>query len=176
MTEYHTIKKLITKISTLDHSHHYDIFNILCRYNMTYSKNSNGFFFDFQNLDENVVRDISDFISSLESNAKSSFDCSQESAHTNESSETTLDGITDRQDHDKTLKKTSLADECLQTVIQLNVVDEVPISALMSALEKDRVVTKRTTSNRFTLAKKKYSKPVANEIKYTMSDILVSDF
>ena len=47
MTEYHTIKKLITKISTLDHSHHYDIFNILCRYNMTYSKNSNGFFFDF---------------------------------------------------------------------------------------------------------------------------------
>ena len=38
MTEYHTIKKLITKISTLDHSHHYDIFNILCRYNMTYSK------------------------------------------------------------------------------------------------------------------------------------------
>ena len=137
---------------------------------MTYSKNSNGFFFDFQNLDKNVVKDISDFIASLQTNLNNATDC-DDTTPINDS----VDNPKDTTDQSDKLSKTSLSEECLQTVLQLNVPEQVPIGSLMSTLERDRVVTKRTTSNRFTLAKKKYSKQVATDIKYTMSDILMCD-
>lgn len=184
MTNYHVVKKLIDRINNLDHSYHYDIFNILCRHNKSYSKNNNGFFFDFQNLEEAIIHDVIQFIDGLEHNlqiTKSStnldhfeLDIRLQNSYNNQENRST------NEDHKNRSKESAsnpitLQEECVNTLVKLDIDQEFQIKPLLSMIDKEKTITKKTTNNRFTLAKKKYSKPVIQDTKYTLDDLLMSE-
>ena len=175
MTNYHIVKKLIDRINLLDHSYHYDIFNILCRHNKSYSRNNNGFFFDFQNLEDEVIKDVINFIDGLETNLINL-------SYSNEDNVTspiidTKESKLEEDDRTQKQKKSniSLNDECMDTLLKLDVKQEVELKPIFNFLDKEKSLNKKTTNNRFTLAKKKYSKPVMQETKYSIDDILVME-
>jgi hypothetical protein len=185
MTNYHVVKKLIDRINKLDHSYHYDIFNILCRHNKSYSKNNNGFFFDFQNLEDAIVHDVIQFIDGLEHNLKMNklstntnqfeLDIRLQNSHNNQ--ENISNNIVDPKTRlkESTSNSITLQEECMYTLVKLDIDQELQIKPLLSMIDKEKTITKKTTNNRFTLAKKKYSKPVIQETKYTLDDLLVME-
>lgn len=186
MTNYHVVKKLIDRINKLDHSYHYDIFNILCRHNKSYSKNNNGFFFDFQNLEDDIIHDVIQFIDGLEHNLKMNklstntdqfeMDIRLQNSYNNE--ENICNNVVDPKSSrlkESTSNPITLQEECMNTLVKLDIDQEVQIKPLLSMIDKEKTITKKTTNNRFTLAKKKYSKPVIQETKYTLDDLLVMD-
>lgn len=184
MTNYHVVKKLIERINHLDHSYHYDIFNILCRHNKSYSKNNNGFFFDFQNLEDEIIHDVMYFIDGLENNLKMNKpSISQDSIYVNIQSQNLYNQENTNTDinKDKDISKDTinnqitLQEECVNTLLKLDIDQEVQIKPLLSVIDKEKTITKKTTNNRFTLAKKKYSKAVIQDTKYTLDDILVME-
>jgi hypothetical protein len=63
----------------------------------------------------------------------------------------------------------------VNTLLKLDIDHEVQIKPLLSVIDKEKTITKKTTNNRFTLAKKKYSKAVIQDTKYTLDDILVME-
>lgn len=183
MTNYNVVKKLIERINKLDHSYHYDIFNILCRHNKSYSKNNNGFFFDFQNLEDAIIYDVMQFIDGLEHNMnKSSTNLDelklgiqlQNPYNNQENISTNVDHKT-RFKEESTNNPITLQEECVNTLVKLDIDQEVQIKPLLSMIDKEKTITKKTTNNRFTLAKKKYSKPVIQETKYTLDDLLAME-
>jgi hypothetical protein len=184
MTNYHVVKKLIDRINNLDHSYHYDIFNILCRHNKSYSKNNNGFFFDFQNLEDAIIHDVIQFIDGLEHTLKMNklstnldqfeMDTRFQNSYNNQENISTNE---DRQNrlNESTTNHITLQEECVNTLVKLDIDQEFQIKPLLSMIDKEKTITKKTTNNRFTLAKKKYSKPVIQDTKYTLNDLLVSE-
>lgn len=186
-SHYSNVKLLIEKIKILDHSCHYDVFNILCKYNLNYSRNNNGYFFDFQNLDEHVIQELTLYISNIENNIgfikteQSMTPCSEydnniipyQEDSQNESSSSSNDSK--KKNSIKNQKKNTLTEECVNILLELNINNNVDLTPVLSIIQKDKTLTKKSTCNKFTLAKKKYSKPTVTDIKYTFNDLLVYD-
>tara|TARA_B110000261_G_C13084443_1_gene357212 strand:+ start:2187 stop:2714 length:528 start_codon:yes stop_codon:yes gene_type:complete len=173
MTNYHSIKQLIDKIDKLAYSEHHDIFNILRTHNLNYSKNNNGCFFDFQKLDEAVLQELSEYIQNIE---KQSQTINDKKCVDDMNKQIDEELVKENNDNDKKLINTStLTEECTGILIKLNIENEIELDPLINMIEKDKCLHKRGITNRFTMAKKKYSKPVVIESKYTLSDLLTHD-
>jgi hypothetical protein len=169
MSNYNNVKSLIDKIDKMDYSYHSDVFNILRKYQLKYSKNNNGFFFDFQNLEDNIIDELTTYITNIENCVK----ISQEDTNTILPENASISPSP----KDNTVTKHSLSEECIDVLKTLNdkMDNKLDVNPLLYIIDKDKQVTRRTTSNKFTIAKKKYSKPIIVEIKYTMLDLLSND-
>lgn len=185
MTNYKVVKKLIERINKLDHSYHYDIFNILCRHNKLYSKNNNGFFFDFQNLEDNIILDVLTFMDGLEQNLNKlsttrDTSCDKTTNSTGDKLDVESSGCENENENENTsisskentTNQITLHQECVNTLLRLDIDHDLTLKPLLNTIGKDKTVTKKTTNNKFTLAKKKYSKPIVQDTKYTLDDLL----
>ena len=64
------IKKIIDSIKTLNNNQHLDIFHIIKKQNINYSQNNNGTFIDMNNLEDNIINEITNYLNVLEINNK----------------------------------------------------------------------------------------------------------
>jgi hypothetical protein len=60
------IESIKIKIENLDSNHQYNIYDILSKYNMKYTQNNNGLFFDITYIDEKCLLEIEDFLNIVE--------------------------------------------------------------------------------------------------------------
>lgn len=197
-TTYSVAKHLIEMIDNMDYQYHYDVFNILCKHNMTYSRNSNGFFFDFENLGDNVVKELSEYVSSVNTTTAAAMSSSSASSQaipgsvcwddsrkfTNDVTScggrkmkrnTCHDASASSSTSTKTAaskKAATLTEECIEILSRLNISENVDVAPLIGFLEREKVTSKKTSCNKFTLAKKKFGKPVIVDLKYTFNDVL----
>ena len=56
-------KEIVNKIKSLSKIEHIEIFKILRRNNIKYTENSNGIFINLINIDNNIIKQIDEFIS-----------------------------------------------------------------------------------------------------------------
>lgn len=66
--EYKEKKELVEKIDSLLPIQQNEIFNIFQKYNINYSKNTNGVFINITNIDEDIVNEINNYINFIEHN------------------------------------------------------------------------------------------------------------
>jgi hypothetical protein len=65
-----TRKVIFDRINSLSSTEHEEIFKIIRQYNVIYSQNKNGIFFNLSNLSDDVVKNIDEFVSYCMSNKK----------------------------------------------------------------------------------------------------------
>ena len=68
VVEYKEKKELVEKIDNLLPIQQNEIFNIFQKYNINYSKNTNGVFINITNINEDIVNEINNYISFIEHN------------------------------------------------------------------------------------------------------------
>lgn len=167
---YSNVKVLIDKIDKLDHTYHSDIFNILQKYGLNYSKNVNGFFFDFQNLDDKILTELTSYVHTIENNAKLTDNINLSNTLNNDD----VDDDIAKACSQKTNVNGTLYDESLAILTSISS-DSGTILKITNVLEKEKTLTKRSLTNKFTLSKKKYSKMVIYDVKYNIHDLLTRD-
>jgi hypothetical protein len=163
MTNYLNIKGLLDKIKQLDEKYHHDIYTILLKHDLKYSSNKNGIFFDLEFITKDVVNEVNEYINLIDEI---------------EGGMSIKDKATDKLLHqagcEAKLTQTcsderryNLQDECNDILNTLKEPDDnIDVSLVLTQMEKDKFnITKKTNVNKFTIAKKKYSKPVINECK-----------
>ena len=124
-----------------------------------------------------MIDDVLLFIDGLESNLVK-LSSSQDKADSNVSDN--KESIGADLTHNVVTKHTptsqaTLHDECMNTIVQLDVNNDMHFKPMMNIIDKEKITSKKTTNNRFTLAKKKYSKPIIQETKYTLGDLLTHE-
>jgi hypothetical protein len=60
--DLHDIKRLKSKIETLDSTEQFEIIKILNKNNYTYTKNNNGYFINMNNISSDIIDEINKFI------------------------------------------------------------------------------------------------------------------
>lgn len=166
---YTNVKSLIERINKLDKSYHSDLFNILQKYKLSYSKNINGFFFDFQNLDQIIVEELDSYLDNIDNNVKHLEGNLNQSFETKEFTPATT--ILDVKQTDTSM---TLKEECYNVLNGISSNKE-KVERIMNALDTEKPIVKKLVTNKFTLYKKKYSKPVVSEVKYNVSECLTHD-
>ena len=172
---YPSVKHVIDKVKRLDHSHHYDIFNILRKYDLGFSQNNNGLFFDFDNINSDVLCELQTYLRQIQKRTDEQNNDDQ--SEKNESPECNVASSENPQPTPQPNKitKNQLMEEC-QSII--NEIDTNPIQVVnvMASLDKDVTSSlKRTAINQFNIAKKKFSKQIVSDTKYITSDLLFVD-
>ena len=161
----------LDKIKKLDNSLHQDVFNILKKYKLNSTKNNNGIFFNMEDINEDIVHELNEYLEnsqvskSIERNDDLN-DLNIQNTHVEESNIIP---------HVIEIKKKSLIEECQQIVDNLQPHVNIVSSNIIYALDKDKQITKKTSVNIFSAAKKKYSKPVLSDSKCANTDILSVD-
>lgn len=59
---YEVRKQLLDEIKTLSTEEYYELFRILKKYNVDYSENSNGIFFDLASISQEIFEKIKSFM------------------------------------------------------------------------------------------------------------------
>ena len=167
-SKYNNAKNLIDKINKLDRSYHFELLNILKNYNLSHSKNVNGFFFDFQNLDDDILQKLNIYVENIEMNMR------QDELSTERCSPNVVNESNSISQIKESSNITTVNNECYNILNNLST-NKKDIDMIMNTIEKDKPTQKRPLANKFTICKKKYSKPVINEIKYNIAEFLTYD-
>ena len=173
---YPSIKQVIDKVKKLDHSHHYDIFNILRKYDLNFSQNNNGLFFDFDNIKEDVLVELQTYLKQIQQNVdQPNIDDTIEQNEKNKESQDVVQQQPSSSMAANKITKQQLIDEC-QSIVNELAKDPIHVSSLLSSLDKvTHSASKKTAINQFNIAKKKYGKQVVSDTKYLTSDLLCVD-
>ena len=161
-------KELVNLLKQIDRKLQYDIFIILKKYDIQYTRNNNGIFFNLENIDENILDEIYRYLEfstlhtntiqqntyvQLDSIGKNDNEVDNRLIITNEIEEYT----------DKTKKCTSktLYDECEYIVKNVLNDNKTKVIRILHDIEKEKsCISKKTAINKFSVAKKKYAKQV----------------
>ena len=164
-------KELVNLLKQVDSKYHYDVFIILKKYDIKYTRNNNGIFFNMDQIDERILDEVYNYLnmSALYSNKK--IDLTQKS-HTSISDLCDIDMIErcklenkdqniEHEEKMKALTSKSLNDECENIVKNVINDDTLKVSKILHDIEKDKsYIHKKTAVNKFSVAKKKYAKQV----------------
>ena len=71
---YEVRKQLLDEIKTLSTEEYYELFRILKKYNVEYSENSNGIFFDLASISQDIFEKIKSFMEYSKAQRKSEED------------------------------------------------------------------------------------------------------
>ena len=136
------IKKIIDSVKILNNNQHLDIFHIIKKQNINYSQNNNGTFIDMNNLEENTINEIKNYLDVLEINNKEN---------------QVKDNLIQK---DKNIIKTKKKD------IKIENIENKESVEIINIIEKDKIKNiKKNEQNKFLTAKKKYSKQFSTEKK-----------
>lgn len=169
--KYHKIKSIIDRVNSLDCFHHTDIYNILKKYNLKFSKNNNGFFFDFESVSDDAIEELFQYFEVNEQRKNATLNVNE-----NSDTETVLekdkeinDEINDEiKKSQKDSKKNYSFQECVNTINGVILPNETKlnVSTIWTQIEKDKTyIVKKNSLNKFNVAKKKFSKQFCLEIK-----------
>lgn len=160
-------KVLFEKIKEMNRTEHEEIFKIIRskNHNMTYSRNKNGIFFNLSTLDDDTIHDVSNFVEYCMSNKKALDDYDQkinECKINNSLTFVSLDNI----------PKQSVPIEDWNTIVGTDSKALQKITVFIENIinSHDRI-GKKKANQKFSNAKKKYSKRACIERKFESEDI-----
>jgi alpha-galactosidase/6-phospho-beta-glucosidase family protein len=170
--KYYKIKSIIERVNSLDCFHHTDIYNILKKYNLKFSKNNNGFFFDFENVSDEAINELFQYfeVNEQRKNATSNMRSEIETENENNVDEKHANNneVKDTTKSQKESKKNSTFQECVNMIdgVMLPTEPRLNVSTIWSQIEKDKTyIVKKNSLNKFNVAKKKFSKQFCVDIK-----------
>jgi hypothetical protein len=181
------IKDLVNLLKQVDSKYHYDIFIILKKYDIKYTRNSNGIFFNMDQIDQSILDEVYNYLNMSALYCKSNSNLKQKS---NASISDSRDIFTIEQckpenkdediEHEEKVKKVtskSLNDECENIVRNVINDDTLKVSKILNDIEKDKsYIHKKTAVNKFSVAKKKYAKQIITTTEqHELSNILDFD-
>jgi hypothetical protein len=144
----------------------------------------NGFFFNFNDISVEIIEEIEKYLNNIETTSEEQINANGHIADNNESGrcETVHPAMiasTENAVLDSSLtKKVSLSDECENIVKCVSTNDMYINTALiLSHIEKEKTaIYKKTAINKFSIAKKKYGKPILIENKNLIKTSLFYDY
>lgn len=180
-------KELINLLKNVHSRYHYDIFIILKKYDIKYTRNNNGIFFDVDQIDQSILDELYNYMSALNSNTDTDSthqseymshlistdlvkdNTSEENKHVNENNE--------REEKVNKVTSKSLNEECENIVKNVMNDDTLKVSKILHDIEKEKnYINKKTAINKFSVAKKKYAKQVITATEnHDLSNILDFD-
>jgi hypothetical protein len=180
-------KDLVNLLKQVDSKYHYDIFIILKKYDIKYTRNSNGIFFNMDQIDQNILDEVYNYLNMSTLYSKNNSNLMQIS---NSSISESLDidmieqykpkNKDDDREHEEKVKKVTcknLNEECENIVKNVINDDTLKVSKILNEIEKDKsYIHKKTAVNKFSVAKKKYAKQVITTTEqHELSNILNFD-
>lgn len=165
-------KDLINTLKQVDTKYHYDIFHILKKYDIKYTKNNNGFFFNMDQIDQSILDEVYNYLEmcALYNNKKettgdhNSLTCDSEVRNIDFVEKLEDRKNNDEVDNDEIVKKCNnktLNEECENIVKNVINDDTLKVSKILHEIEKEKsFIHKKTAINKFSVAKKKYAKQV----------------
>lgn len=165
-------KNIIDKIKKLNTSLHYDVYTILKKYELNSTKNNNGIFFNLEDVNDTIIDELNDYLE--QSQHRNEHESNDEMINLNDNvvcdSNEKLDTL-----HVK--PKITMHQECQNIVDSLSPKHDINAVNILNTLEKEKheLINKRTAINVFSAVKKKYSKPIMSEYKYSNNEILEMD-
>jgi hypothetical protein len=165
-------KNIIDKIRKLNTSLHYDIYTILKKYELNSTKNNNGIFFNLEDVNDTIIDELNDYLE--QSQHVNEHEKNDELINLNES---VVCASNDKLDTLNVKPKITMQHECQNIVDSLSPKHDVNAIHILNTLEKEKheLINKRTAINVFSAVKKKYSKPIISEYKYSNNEILEMD-
>jgi hypothetical protein len=164
-------KDLVSLLKQVDSKYHYDIFIILKKYDIKYTRNSNGIFFNMDQIDQSILDEVYNYLNMSTLYSKNNSNLTQIS-HSSISESRDIDMIeqykfknkNENREHEDKVKKVtskSLNEECENIVKNVINDDTLKVSKILNDIEKDKsYIHKKTAVNKFSVAKKKYAKQV----------------
>lgn len=181
-------KELVNLLKQIDSKYHYDVFIILKKYDIKYTRNSNGIFFNMDQIDQSILEDVYNYLNMSALYSKNNSNLTQISHTSSISDSRDIDMIEqykpesedeNREYGEKVKKVTSktLNDECENIVKNVINDDTLKVSKILNDIEKDKsCIQKKTAVNKFSVAKKKYAKQVITTTEqHELSNILDFD-
>ena len=173
--KYYKIKTIIDRVNSLDCFHHTDIYNILKKYNLKFSKNNNGFFFDFESVSDEAIEELFQYFEVNEQRKNATTNICNEiyeaedlsESNNNEKNENN-NNVKDTTKALKEAKKNSSFLECVSMIdhIILPTESKPNVSTIWSQIDKDKTyIVKKNSLNKFNVAKKKFSKQFCIDTK-----------
>lgn len=178
-------KELVQILKQIDNKFHYDIFIILKKYGIQYTKNSNGIFFNLETIDQDILNEIHNYLQISAFHPKTTYDQSS-SSETNAIHIANDNGAVfctdtdpDAETNDKSKKHANktLNDECDDIVRNVLDDDKTKVLRILHDIDKEKCyIHKKAAINKFSVAKKKYAKQVLTAIEYhDLSNLLDYD-
>jgi hypothetical protein len=164
-------KELVNLLKQVDSKYHYDIFIILKKYDIKYTRNNNGIFLYIDQIDQSILDEVYNYLNMSALYSKTNFDMTH-NPHTSICDSQDIDTIEQckpenidknmkHQKQVKTVTSKSLNEECENIVKNVMNDDTLKVSKILHDIEKDKCyIHKNTAVNKFSLAKKKYAKQV----------------
>jgi hypothetical protein len=172
--KYYKIKTIIDRVNSLDCFHHTDIYNILKKYNLKFSKNNNGFFFDFESVSDEAIEELFQYFEVNEQRKHATTNICNEMSEIEVLSEDNIDEnnennkVKDTTKAQKEAKKNCSFQECVLMIDHIILPNESRpnVSTIWSQIEKDKTyIVKKNSLNKFNVAKKKFSKQFCLDTK-----------
>lgn len=180
-------KELVNLLKQVDSKYHYDIYIILKKYDIKYTRNSNGIFFNIDQIDQNILDEVYNYLNMSALYSKNNSNVTQNS-HDLVSDLRDIDTIEqceperkyENLEHEDKVKKVtskSMNEECENIVKNVINDDTLKVSKILHDIEKDKsYIHKKTAINKFSVAKKKYAKQVITTTEHhELSNILDFD-
>jgi hypothetical protein len=162
------VKELVNTLKQIDTKYHYDIFLILKKYDIQYTKNSNGIFFSLEQIDESILKEIENYLQI----SVVCTDDKQEKLSVEKGDSylqmTTEDPNEDpKNENNKAISsRYSGNEECENIIKDVLKDDKIKVSKILQDIEKDKHnINKKTAVNKFSMAKKKYAKQNISSIE-----------
>jgi hypothetical protein len=183
-SDYEKLKNLADKINKLSSDVHLRVFDILKANNIHFSTNKNGVFVNFEHMPDSVVTEINDIIRLHESrralpdNRKTKLQ-QQQSQNEQQNNCTPTTPLNVPQEvasagKGKQSVSSRLFEECKE-MVKATSNDTSNIQTIWNHFEKEKVVNKKCSVNKFVNAKKKYGRQIITESKHSSYCILDRD-
>ena len=171
------VKELVNTLKQIDAKYHYDIFLILKKYDIQYTKNNNGIFFSLEQIDESILNEIENY---LQISVVYTDDKQEQLSFEKVDSDLLMTKEDDENKDDKNEQFKAISsrysgnDECENIIKDVLMDDKIKVSKILQDIEKDKHnINKKNAVNKFSMAKKKYAKQSISSIEfYDVSNLL----